>query len=255
MKTTMIEVREVVKRECKENPEYLDLLADPEKDFDYKEKMKNAMLISDSCSTALKGKRIFSSRLGGTNIQLDCFNHMGCIFLGESIAKALSSHITVILHDSLSEIDPKLRVNAPMVNFARAIDKEFSAGANYPKGDWELYHGWMRTYHSGAVLFPVESMHGSRQYVMFSAAIGIWCNQEYFLEFLDFVLKIPGKQNNILRQNLFCLLSSVEIMAQVRLLGMFHLAFVMPMRYLAGTTHLHKKYGWGVFHMSKVVTM
>ena len=32
----MIEVREVVKRECKENPEYLDLLADPEKDFDYK---------------------------------------------------------------------------------------------------------------------------------------------------------------------------------------------------------------------------
>jgi len=51
----------------------------------------------------------------------------------------LSTHLHALLHTSLDEIDPQLRVTASISAVIRAVDKEFSLLSNYPKGHCELF--------------------------------------------------------------------------------------------------------------------
>ena len=64
-----------------------------------------------------------------------------------------------------------------------------------------------------------------------------------------------GKQDNILQRNLFVMLTSDEMVAQSRLLGIIHLSCMLPLRWLAGNTHKLKDYNWGVRSMSKALNV
>ena len=58
------------------------------------------------------------------------------------------------------------------------------------------------------------------------------------IEYLDHSLKMVGKRReNILKRNLFTLMSSSEMVAQTRFYGIMYLAFCVPLRWLAGKTH------------------
>ena len=82
---------------------------------------------------------------------------------------------------------------------ARAYGKNFSLSANYPKGFGELFIEWMMDKNPGYVLYHVEQVRGSRQYMIFEALLDIYMNQEVNIESLDESLRIPGKRcNNIL---------------------------------------------------------
>ena len=99
-----------------------------------------------------------------------------------------SKFLTVVLRDSLDKIDSSLRVSTMFTSFARAYDKEFSLAVNYPKGHGELFAEWMKENYPGKLLFHVESTHGSRQDIMFTAALAIAMNRAFNVEFLDYCL-------------------------------------------------------------------
>ena len=126
----------------------------------------------------------------------------------------LTKFLNNLLKDSLDEIDPKLRVSTGMEGILRACDKEFSLCANYPKGHGELFNEWMKEHHPGALLLHVERTAGSRNDLLVEGSGAVYWNRPYWVEFLDERLRIPG--DNILQENLFVVLSSLEMVALSR---------------------------------------
>jgi hypothetical protein len=59
---------------------------------------------------------------------MDCHNHMRNIFVAKTVTNAL---------------DPTLSVKASHLAFARAHEKLFARAANYPKGGWEQFKGYL----------------------------------------------------------------------------------------------------------------
>ncbi len=91
----------------------------------------------DTCNTTQKVRRILFDQISGA-YELDCMNHLRNVWLG-NVETALSTHLHALLHTSLDEIDPQLRVTASISAVIRAVDKEFSLLSNYPKGHCELF--------------------------------------------------------------------------------------------------------------------
>ena len=87
-----------------------------------------------------------------------------------------------------------------------------------------------------------------------SDALTICCIDCYVIGSLTYSLN-TGKQDNILQRNLFVMLTSDEMVAQSRLLGIIHLPCMLPLRWLAGNTHKLSNYGWGVRSMSRVLNI
>ena len=56
----------------------------------------------------------------------------------------------------------------------RAVDKEFSLCANYPKGNGELVKDCTNVYHLGAVIFHAERTSGSRHDLCVEGAAAIY---------------------------------------------------------------------------------
>ena len=81
----------------------------------------------------------------------------------------------------------------------------------------------------------------------------IYWNRNYCVDFLDKMISYCGREDNILACNQMMLLSSVEFAAVARLWSIFHLAIIIPMRWLAGKTLklAHRK--WGYISMCKVM--
>ena len=59
----------------------------------------------------------------------------------------------------------------------RAVDKEFSLPANYPKEHSVMIKTWIDFNHPGALLLPVEHASGSRQNLMLEGATSVYCNR------------------------------------------------------------------------------
>ena len=216
-------------------------------------KLNGANIITDTCSSAQKVRRIVCAKVDGLH-SFDCMQHIRNVWIG-NMEKALTSELNNILRNSLDEIDPKLRVTSSISAIIRAVDKEFSLSANYPKGHGALFAQWMRDYHPGELLLHVERAAGSRQDLCTEGCLPIARNYEYWLEFLDWMLKKTGKDDkaSILQRNLFVALGSVEMIALARLLSIIHISVCMPFRWLAGKTHELAEYKWGPMSMARVI--
>ena len=75
----------------------------------------------------------------------------------------------------------------------------------------------------------------------------------YYVEFLDEVLG-SGK-DNILQENLYIVLTSVEMVALCRVMAILHFKICMPMWWLAGNTHFLGRMGfdWSSRSMGKAI--
>jgi hypothetical protein len=51
--------------------------------------------------------------------------------------------------------------------------------------------------------------------------------------------------DNLLQRSLFIVLGLIEMIVQLRVASILHLDVVIPMRWLAGNTHILSEYGWG----------
>ena len=77
--------------------------------------------------------------------------------------------------------------------------------------------------------------------------------RSYYVEFLDESLR-SGKYN-ILQENLYIVLTSVEMVALCRVMAILHFKICMPMRWLAGNTHFLGRTGfdWSSRSMGKAL--
>jgi hypothetical protein len=159
------------------------------------------------------------------------------------------------MEDSLDEIAPEFRVSPSFASFARAFDKEFSLCANYAKGWGEIFGQWMGEEHAGELLFQVErAMSGTRMDVVSMAALAIFWNRNYCVEFLNEMQVFCDRDENILAQNMWHLLTSTEMIATARLWSIFHISIIMPIRWLASKTHEFGEYNsWGYISMGRVL--
>ena len=137
---------------------------------------------------------------------------------------------------------------------ASAFDKKISLCVNYPKGLGEVFCQWMMDNHSGELLLHVErEAYGGRQDVAYMAAMAIFCNINYCVDFLDYMISYYGKSENILARNIIIFLSFVEIIAVYRLWFILHIAIVVSMRWLEAYTNRIKYYVWWYISMGKVL--
>ena len=218
------------------------------------DKLKGANVMTDTCTATQKVRRILCAAIPGLH-QFDCMQHLRNVWIG-NMEKALTSDLNNILRTSLDDIDPKLRVTSSISAIVRAIDKEFSVSANYPKGHGDLFAEWMLQHYPGALLLHVERAAGSRQDLCTEGCLPIVMNYPYYLEFLDWMLKKTGTNNkaSILNRNLFVVLGSVEMIDLTRLLSIIHISVCMPFRWLSGKTHELAPYdNWGPPSMARVI--
>jgi hypothetical protein len=210
-------------------------------------------ITTDTCNNAQKQRQLLSQKIQGKVIELDCHHHLQNVWAKAAEIK-LSKYLTVILRDSLGKIkiDSSLRVSTMFTPFARACNKEFSLAVNYPKGHGELFAEWMKENYPGELLFHVESTHGSRQDIIFTAALAIAmnraCNVEFLMSDTD-----KTKKDHVLQRNLFVVLSSLEMAAQARLLAIIYLSIILPLRWLAGNTHKLASFHWGARSMGRAL--
>jgi hypothetical protein len=103
----------------------------------------------------------------------------------------------------------------------RAQDKAVrSLLANYPKGFEDIFKHWLLKYHPGALLVPVQGTAGSRKDLATEGAGAIYWNRIYYIEFLDECLR--SGSHNILQENLFIVLMSVEMVALCQIMAIIH---------------------------------
>jgi hypothetical protein len=115
----------------------------------------DGVVMTDTCNGAQKLRRILVDRIDGVH-DLDCMNHLRNVWIG-GMEKSLSKYLNEMLCSSLDEIDSTLQVTTSIISAViRAIDKEFSLSANYPKGHGELFLEWIREHYPGVLLLHVE---------------------------------------------------------------------------------------------------
>ena len=219
-------------------------------------------ITSDTCNGARKTRRLLvdvvkdaAKEMSTAQVivfEIDCWGHLRNVWLN-GMNVALSDELRERLEQDLEHTDARLRVSPNIGMILRAVDKEFSLCANYPKGHGEVFKEWMEQHHPGALLFHVERASGSRQDLCVEGAGAIYWNRKYWIEFLDDRLRNPG--DNILQENLFILLSSCEMIALARVCSIVHIAICLPSRWLAGNTHKLAQYDWSVRSMGRMVDL
>jgi len=166
-------------------------------------------------------------------------------------AKAVSSFLNTYLEDSLDEISSFLRVSPDLAHVIHAYHKEFSLTANYPKGHGELFREWVMKNYPQEYLMHAERSNGGRQDTICMGAGPIYKNRPVNVHFLDERLRVKDN-DNILQQNLFIILSSLEMIATSRFFAILHVAVCIPFRWLAGNTHKLAHHEWGARSMGRV---
>ena len=180
-----------------------------------------------------------------------CHHHIRNVWWG-GLIKETSKILRKSLSGSLDGIDSRLRISPNMKNILHSLDKCFSLPANYPKGNGTEFKYWAHRYHPGVPLYPVQRSTGSRNDMVLEGAVAAYINAWLYKLFLDEALSIP-KADNILQENLFIILSSVEMTALSRLFSILHFSINVPMRWLAGKTHTLAEYDWSMKKMSTAI--
>ena len=111
----------------------------------------------------------------------------------------------------------------------------------------------MKEIRSGELLFHVERFCKGRMYVVSMTSMAIYWNPNYCVDFLNEMISYCGQEDNIIACNQIMLLSSVEFALVARLWSSFHLAIIMPMRWLDVKTQNLAHSKWGYISMGKVM--
>ena len=85
------------------------------------------------------------------------------------------------------------------------------------------------------------------------SAVKISHIHRYYVKFLDESLR--SHKDNVLQENLFIVLTSVEMVALCRVMSILHFKICMPMRWLASNTHWlgQTGYDWSARSMGKAI--
>ena len=111
---------------------------------------------------------------------------------------------------------------------------------NYPKGRGELLREYIETYQPEALLIHVKRSSGSHQDLDFEGSVAVYMNCPDLIEFLDKLLRTPG--DNIQQENIFIILSSLEMTALAHLCAIIHITICLSTFWLKGNYHILADY-------------
>jgi hypothetical protein len=94
----------------------------------------------------------------------------------------------------------------------------------------------------------------NRQDASFEGAFPLYVGRSHMVAFLNERL-CAGVSENILQRNLFIILESSEMIAQLRLCSIFYLTIIVPMRWLASNTFKLAHRNWGEKSMGRVIDL
>ena len=178
------------------------------------------------------------------------WNHLRNVWLG-GMTKTLSTLLGNSIREELYEIDSRLRVYTSIKSVLCAVNKEFSLCANYPKGHIELFHEWIDTYHPLVMLLHVDRAPWSCQDLSAKRSGVVYMNRPYWVEFFDKRLRTPG--DNILQENIFIILSLLEMTALACLCVIIHITICLSTRWLVVNFHILAGYNWSMRSMGRMV--
>ena len=134
-------------------------------------------LIAEAIEKAVKEQAAIAGvNVGALTVRVDCHHHLRNVWI-KALNTHLSKYLNALMLDDLKVIDFRYRVSTKFDVVLRAIDKEFSLPANYPKGHGVMFKTWMDFNHPGALLLPVEHASGSRQDLTVEGAASVYWNR------------------------------------------------------------------------------
>mmetsp|Transcript_27852 Transcript_27852/g.63932 ORF Transcript_27852/g.63932 Transcript_27852/m.63932 type:complete len:117 (-) Transcript_27852:124-474(-) len=97
----------------------------------------------------------------------------------------------------------------------RAAYKEFHHGCRYYKGKGREFSAWLLEYHAQDFVVHLERADGGRQDLDFDAAIPLYVNRKYIIQYLHPIVFAKG-HSNILEDFLYVTFRSLQYIAMIR---------------------------------------
>jgi hypothetical protein len=227
-------------------------------------KLIGGFLYHDNCATANKtgnilmdmilelGKEAGMSDQDLILYQVHCFQHLRNTWF-KALENFLSRKLTDYLRHDFESIPLYLRISCKIGDLLCQVDKEYSFTANYFKGSGNEYADWKKHFHPGKrYLPPICVLGGNQKDVAFEGALQVYDGRADMLIFTNECLQAS---NNLLQHSLFIVLGSMEMIAQLRVASILHLAVVLPMRWFAWNIHRLSEYCWGECSMGRAITL
>ena len=139
-----------------------------------------------------------------------------------------------------------------MKNILRALDKCFSLPDNYPKRKGTYFKHWCVTYYPDYPFYPVEWTMGARNDMFSEGSVAAYTNTWLHKLFLEKLLSTIDVKN-ILQENLFTILSSVEMIAMSRPMSILHFYINVPMWWLDEKKNTLSDHDWYVKSMGRAI--
>lgn len=144
-----------------------------------------------------------------------------------------AEHVKAELADDLSHFSSWERMTTDFDQLLRAVYKEFHHGGRYYKGKGAEFGSWMLEHHPSVCFIHVERAEGGRQDLDFDAAVPIYFNRPYLVEYLH-TLVHSSNHSNILEDFLYTVLRSTQFVAMARANALVDLRISRSLRWLAG---------------------
>lgn len=162
----------------------------------------------------------------------DCSQHLRNIFLS-AMSTAQEAHVQVELQPELDTFSAWERMSTSFSNLLRAAFKEFHHSCRYYKGQGRSFTVWLRETHPASFCLHLERADGGRQDLDFDAAIPLYIDRPFFVEFLHERVYEP-KHQNILEDFLYVTFRSTQYIAMIRANALVDILISRPLRWLAG---------------------
>lgn len=181
--------------------------------------------------------------------QCDCWQHIRNIFLSEMSA-AQARHVQDELKPELDTFAGWERMTTEFAQLLRASFKEFHHSCRYYKGKGRSFTVWLRQTYPTDFAIHLERADGGRQDLDYDAAVPLYVDRKYFVEYLH-GLVFAAKHSNILEDFLYVTFSAVQYIAMVRANALIDILISRPMRWLSGKSAV--LHNWSPYSMGAVL--
>lgn len=177
----------------------------------------------------------------------DCSQHIRNIFLAE-MSRAQAQHVQKELQPELDTFAAWERMNTNFDQLLRAAFKEFHHSCRYYKGQGRSFNVWLRETHPTGFCIHLERADGGRQDLDYDAALPLYVDRPFFVEFLHDRVFEP-QHKNILEDFLYVTFRSTQYIAMIRANALVDILISRPLRWLSGKSS--ELVNWSPFSMGE----
>ena len=214
-------------------------------------------IISDTCNTARCTRRVLNEMIATQKKneiglerwnamgeaeqaaavrvhELDCWQHLRNIFLSAQ-STAMSKHVAEELQPQLATFFAWERMSTEFSALLRGAEKQFHHNNAYHHGEGRNYSYWLEHEHPTAFVVHFERADGGRQDLDFDAAVPLYVNRKYMVDYLNMRV-FAADHSNILEDFLYVAYTATEFIAMTRANALISLLISKPLRWLAGSS-------------------